>query len=220
MTQLTFNQRSAFVERQRQRSGDRDPSPSPSPVSASEGNAQPQARMARVRRNSHTGRRRLPSDQTQSDQRDLRPKAATSETSLPAISQPPLYTQFPLPPPPAGVQYRGIPPPPQLVTANWNLGHSGFADAKSPESLISPDSSSFTYNAYDSSSYASDRNRTLTPLEYTPTHSVSSYDRSTSQDGLSAFVSNRTRSDSGSTSFYDRALNHGVSISLKSWPYT
>jgi hypothetical protein len=242
MTQLTFHTRSAFVARQQLQveRGSRDPE-SPSPVPALDGNAQ--ARMARVRRNSHTGRRRHASDQP--EQRNIRPRDIGTEseasvapqvhtqaqanahghTHLPVPAPAPVpvpapalvlpYTPYPLT---NTVSYRGIPPPPQLVTSNWNPGHGAFVDARSPESLASPENSTIGYSAYDSSSFTSDRNRTLSPLEYTPTQSVASYDRSISQDGLSAFLSSRTRSDSGSTSFLDRPLHHGVLLtSVKFW---
>lgn len=212
MTQLTFNHRSAFP---RQKLGShRDPSLSPDP--ASEGNAH--VYMARVRRNSHTGpgRRRHGSEQPE-PQRSIRPKAATTEAHFPAHPQSSLHTAYP-----SGnaVQYRGIPPPPQLVTSNWGYGQQrSFADSRSPESLGSPENSSVGYSTFESSSFASDRNRTLSPLEYTPTHSAVSAERSGSQDGHSAFLSNRKRSDSSSTNFLDRPLHHGTnSNQSSSWP--
>lgn len=208
MTQLTYNHRSAFP-RQTSRSP-RDPSLSPD--SASEGDAH--VYMARVRRNSHTGRRRHGSEQPES-QRSIRPKAAIDETHFPV--QPPSQPQ---PQPhasyPSGnvVQCRTIPPPAQLVTLNWAPRHPlSFADAKSPESIGSPENSTVGYRTLELSSFASDRNRTLSPLEYTPTHSAVSDGRSGSQDGLSAFSSIRKRSDSGSTNFLERALHHGMCAS-------
>lgn len=237
MTQLTFHTRSAFLARQQLEQGGHDPR-SPSLASALDGNAQ--ARMARVRRNSHTshtGRRRHASEQP--EQRNIRPKDAGTEpeasappqvhpqahTNVHAYAHPPAPTTAPAPalvlpytpyPLPNTVSYRGIPPPPQVVTSNWHQGRGAFVDVRSPESLPSPENSTIGYSAYDSSSFTSDRNRTLSPTEYTPTHSVASYDRSVSQDGLSAFVSSRTRSDSGSTNFLDRPLHHGVLIYLSS----
>lgn len=221
MTQLTFHTRSAFVARQRQ--GSRDPE-SPSSVSALEGNAQ--ARMARVRRNSHTGRGRHASDQP--EQRDIRPRDALPDPY--ATTSPPSSAPAPAPPPSQMTQvlpytpypavntviYRGMHPPPQLVTSNWTLAHNNFPDNRSPEGHTSPENSTAAFSVYDSSSFTSDRNRTLSPLEYTPAHSVASFDRSQSQDGISAFLSSRTRtrSDSGSTNFLDRNLHHGVLISL------
>jgi len=201
MTQLTFNHRSA-LSRQKQGSP-RDPSLSPDPPW--EGNAH--AYMARVRRNSHTGRRRHGSEQPES-QRSIRPKAAAYETQPPAHPQPHSYATYEL-----GnvVQHRGIPPPPQLMTQNWGYGQrQSYADAKSPGTLGSPENSTVGYSTFESPSLASDRYRTLSPIEYTPTHSAVSAERSGSQDGLSAFSSNRKRSDSGSTNFLDRALPHGV----------
>lgn len=207
MTQLTLNHRSAFP---RQKPGSqRDPSLSPD--SAAEGNAH--VYMARVRHTSHTGRRRHGSEQPE-PQRNIRPKAATNETHLPAHPQPRSVATFP-----SGnaVQYRGIPPPPQLVTSNWPYGQQqSFADARSPESLASPENSTFGHSTFESSSFASDRNRTLSPIEYTPTHSAVSGDRSGSQDGLSAALSNRKRSDSSSTNFLDRPLHHGKSFNQSS----
>lgn len=234
MTQLTINPRLAFEARQQRDTRDS----SLSPVPAEEGNAE--ARMARVRRNSHIGRRRTLPDQP--EQRNIRPKAtgasselpglpglpaapaassgpratgATEATEVQVLSQTPSYT----PHPSSGIaSYRGIPPPSQLTTSNWAQGRAGFNEAKSPESLASPESSTLGFNSYDSASYDWDRNRTLSPLEYTPTHSVSSFERSVSQEGLSAYLSSRKRSDSGSTNFLDRTLHHGVLlISLWSW---
>lgn len=221
MTQLTFHTRSAFVARQRQqqqnRQGNRD-SRSPSPVPAWEGDAH--ARMARVRRNSQTGRRRHISEQP--EQRNVRPRDGATEngestmpqTHLPARPQVLPYTPYPAT---NSVSYRGIPPPARLVTSDWNLVPGNFIDSRSPASLASPENSTLGFSAYDTSSFTSDRNRTLSPLEYTPTHSVASVDRTQSQDSLSAFLSSRTYSDSGSTSFFDRTLHHGLFTLLKSW---
>lgn len=202
MTQLTFRQRSAFVARQQR--GSPDPSLSAHP--ASEGDAP--GYMARVRREPHNGRRRHGSEQPES-QRNIRPKAAANDPELPALSHV-------APPPPASsgssVSYRVIPPPPQLVTSQWALAPQTFADVRSPESLGSPESSTLGFNTLDSSSYASDRHRTLSPVDYTPTHSIASFDRSASQDAASAFIDGRKRSDSGSTNFLERTLHHGASI--------
>ncbi|KAK5943590.1 hypothetical protein PMZ80_004598 [Knufia obscura] len=205
MTQLTYYHRSAFS---RQKPGSqRDPSLSPD--SASEGDAH--VYMARVRRNSQTGRKRHGSEQPES-QRSIRPKAVTDANHLLAQTQP--YSQATYASDHA-VQYRGIPPPPQLVTSNWGYGQQqSFADARSPEGLGSPEHSTAGYSNYESSSFASDRNRTLSPLEYTPTHSAVSVEPAGSQDGLSAFLSNKKRSDSGSTNFLDRTLHHGASEPL------
>ena len=200
MTQLTFHTRSAFP-RQKQGS-QRDPSLSP--YSSPEGNAQ--VCMARVRRNSHTGRRTHGSEQPE-PQRNIRPKAATTDTYLRQQTHTTSHAALPIG---DAVNYRGIPSPPQLVTSHWGLGQQNVVDARSPESFGSPEASTIGYTTIDSSSFASDRNRTLSPLEYTPTHSATSFERSGSQDGLSAFLSNRKRSDSGSTSFLDRKLHHGV----------
>jgi len=202
MTQLTINHRSAFP---RQKLG-RQPDPSLSPDPASEGNAH--VYMARVRRNSHVGqgRRRHGSEQPDA-QRSIRPKATRNETQLPAHSQPNFHTAYPSE---NVVQYRGIPPPPPLVTSNWGNGQQrSFTDARSPESLGSPEGSAVGYSTFESSPFASDRNRTLSPLEYTPTHSTVSAERLGSQDGHSAFLTSRKRSDSGSTNFLDRPLHHG-----------
>ena len=201
MTQLTYNHRSAFP---RQKEGSsRNPSLSPDP--ASEGNAH--VYMARVRRNSHTGRRRHGSEQPE-PQRNIRPKAAANETHLPAHH--PSHSHAPYSSGTA-VPYRVVPPPAQIVTSNWTPGHrQSFADARSPESLGSPENSTVGYSTFESSSFASDRNRTLSPLEYTPTHSAVSGERSGSQDGHSAFLSNRKRSDSASTNFLDKTLHHGI----------
>jgi len=203
MTQLTYNHRSAFP---RQKPGSqRDPSLSPD--STSEGDAH--AYMARVRRNSHTGRRRYGSEQPE-PQRNIRPKAATNEAHLPLHPQPQPQSHASYSSGNA-VHYRTIPPPAQLVTSNWGSGpRQSFADAKSPESIGSPENSTVGYSTFESSSFASDRNRTLSPLEYTPTHSAVSGERSGSHDGLSAFLSSRKRSDSGSTNFLDRTLHHGM----------
>ena len=190
MTQLTYR-RAGGVTRQHQRSR----SSSLSSDSASEGDAQ--GYMARIRRsNSNTGRRRHGSEQPDL-QRNIRPKATDSQplTSSEGVRYP--STAEPQRTAPATVTYpsypyRGIPPPPQLLTSQW------------PENLGSPDSSTPGFSAYDSAF------RTLSPIEYTPTHSVSSGGRLSSHDGLAAYqTSARKRSDSGSTSFLDRALNHG-----------
>jgi len=165
--------------------------------------------MARVRRNSHNSRRRHTLEQTEG-QRSIRPKAATNESQAPGIQQPILC---PAPVVGTTVNYRGVPPPPQLVTSIWPHRQHTYPDVRSPESLGSTDHQTPGHNAFDSSSFASyDRNRTHSPLEYTPTHSASSWEPSASQDGLSAFLTSRKRSDSGSTNFLDRTLHHGALI--------
>lgn len=162
--------------------------------------------MARVRRNSHSGRKRHGSEQPEG-QRHIRPKAAAHETQLPnlphAISQAtyPIGNTF---------AYRGIAPPPQLVTSPTKPIQQHFASVASPQSLGSPENLTAGFSTFDSSSYSPDRNRTLSPVEYTPTHSVASFERPSSHDGLSAFLSNRKRSDSGSTNFLEKTLNHGA----------
>lgn len=204
MTQLTFNQRNHLPTGQR---GNRDPSSSPEP--SSEGNDR-NIWMARVRRNDHTGRRRTGSEQTE-PQRNIRPKATTNESQLQGAQQPTPYVATSLG---RTVDYRGIPPPPQLVTSSWALGQHAPIDARG-ENLGSPESSTPGYNVHESPSFTStERHRTHSPLEYTPTHSVSSFDRSASQDGLTAFLTSPTRTESGSTGFIERTLHHGMSILL------
>lgn len=202
MTQLTFNQRNPSNARQQ-----RHREPSPLPDSPSEGDDR-EIRMARVRRNSHTGRRRHASEQSES-QRSIRPKANMNESSQPQGAQhsadyrPTSIGQT--------ISYRGIPPPPQLVTSSWALGQHAYADVRGPENLGSPASSATGYNTHESPSFASiDRHRTHSPLEYTPTHSVSSFGRSASQDGLSAFLTSPNRTESGSVGFIERTLHHGT----------
>lgn len=201
MTQLTFNQRNPSVARQQPR---RDPSP---PPESPEGDDRT-IWMARVRRNSHTGRRRNVAEQTE-PQRSIRPKANMNESQMQGAQQQPMtYTPSSIG---QTVSYRGIPPPPQLVTSSWALGQHAFADARASENLGSPESSTTGYNTHESPSYASiDRHRTHSPLEYTPTHSVSSFDRSASQDGLTAFLASPNRTESGSIGFIERTLHHGM----------
>lgn len=199
MTQLTLNQYSAFVRRQQQRSLD-----SNSASETDEGNP-----MARVRHNSLSGRnRRHDSLQTDST-RTIRPKASSSETHPSRIDQsldstPNTWNQ--------PIEFRGIPPPLQLVTSKHGIDKNLCVEAQSSQFWHSSEEFYSTPQDPRHTAHHVDTNNYLSPLEYTPSQSASS-ERAGSQAGLPVSLSsNRERSDSTSTNFLDRTLHHGKSV--------
>ncbi|KAK5076263.1 hypothetical protein LTR51_001943 [Lithohypha guttulata] len=203
MTQLTFKQRPALAVRQLPKSR------SLTPESASEGDDQDF--MARVRRSPSTGRSRRRGSEQPDYQRAIRPRAAASNANLPALQQPLSHTPYQSA---INVTFRGLPPPPlpQLATSQWTSKPLNYAETQSPTSLGTPESSTLAHKAFEVSSPSTiDRNRTLSPLEYTPAQSISSLEQPGSQDGFAAILdSTRKRSDSDLTNFLDKTLHNGA----------
>lgn len=200
MTQLTLNQRSALARRQQQRGF--------TPESSSE--SDDDDLMARVRRNSLGGRGGRHESMQSDPRRTIRPKGHSTEVgsvpmNQPTSSTPNTWNQ--------SVQFRGIRPPPQLVTSRRNQDGNVHLEA---QQLQSPERSSLAFNEYEYTSHFTDVNDCLSPLDYTPSQSASS-ERAGSQAGFSALLStSRKRSDSASTGFLDRTLQHGKPTSFRS----
>lgn len=198
MTQLTLNQRFALVKRQH----------SAQVPSDSESDSDENDLMARVRRNSVGGRSRGREAAHSDSQRSIRSKAHPAEVRE-LVSYPTdsltlrTFDQSTL--------SHGIPPPPQLVTSQYDSNRSHYSDALGLPLLSSPDGSAPSLYEYETVPYAPEVNYVVSPPNYTPSQSASS-ERAGSSIGFSLPPgNNRIRSDSGSTNFLDKTLHHGKS---------
>lgn len=200
MTQLTRSRGTALDRKQ-----DGGNSRSPSPFALCEGCAS--NRMARVRRNSQSNRRRQGSERSDHHQ-STKAGGQTGSFQLPSLQQAVPYAT-PLAERPLQHHVAVLP---QLETSGWMQNTSNFAVTRSPEAFISsasPVNSNLSVTGHDSKSLGLfDRNRTLSPSEFTPTQSTTSLDRSESLDELTASLQGQGRRDSVENAFFDRGINY------------
>ena len=210
MTQLTFNQKSAFSAQKSHRSSISDDRAHERSV---QGNAD--AYMARVSRNSLNGRRRHGSEQPDT-QRNIRPRVGTEDISVPRGQQDSAQSYTQTVGYEAGYAYPGVPLTAHAVTTTGHSVRQAPIETKSPESYNSPSSSTIDYTVLHRPSLTSSNENKFPSAVYTPSHSVSSPFDTRSQDSVSAFFSLRAQSGSSlPSSNEDGTLRYGVFYNLR-----
>lgn len=203
MTQLTFNQKSAFEKSQRPRLPDAYPH-----EKRVQGDADNY--MARVSRNTQSGRRRHGSEQPDV-QRTVRPKAEESgDTVKRSNARPQAHVQY-HDGYEAELMHSSTVPFSEFMSTQDQPFRNVPIETRSPESYGSPSSLSFELGGfYHPSLHPINESSRFPSSNYTPNHSISSPYDNKSQDSVSAFLSLRTQTGSSIESNEDANLRYGV----------